>query len=265
MIVGIDHVQFAVPDVQLAAAALGGVGYQEAFTQVGFESGAGQCPCFRERDKTMYFARASDGSVPVELISSAKPSRMDRHNSLVPIFRREIDPTAQDSLVTIPAGAFPPNPWDQCQSRYSKVLEGEYLLAAGLAGPVLSTMLVVTGQLASSLALWSEAIGFRIEAAGGTQDGHHLSWPETLVSRPLDLYLVSGRTNVPERLFVDDPGSVMLTLLSNNIQNDGSRLADFCPYQLGEIMEFNVNRKRVLASMHVGPGGELVELIQVTR
>ena len=146
---------------------------------------------------------------------------------------------------------------------YAPVLDSCYLLATVGDSPVLGSIVVLVSDIEASKRFWSEGVGFQIQSED--KNGVRLFWPGTLICKSLSLTLLATAETTEQPEFVDRVGTVLLSFVSTDIETDGGKIKCFTKGELSPLMEFEINNKRIAASMYLGPSNELIELIQIVR
>jgi len=238
---GVDHVQISVPALGTAIETLSSCGYTVDFEEPDFSTT--QRPYFRERRKSMAYLRS--GSDAVELIDG---SGVPGPELWLPVFHRAIHGTATEA----PAGI-------ACTARLVPELGGTCLASGGGTGGLERVVLRVADP--EPTVGFLEGLGFLLRGRDGCRI--ELEFPRTIVTMALRVTVISGGSRPPEH-FVDDLGCTLVALISRNLEADVAALQeDGCTTT--QIFSFTINGKPIRHAIIRGPGGALVELIEVGR
>jgi hypothetical protein len=109
---------------------------------------------------------------------------------------------------------------------------------------------------------WSDGLGFIPEAQGRRNKCYMAKWPAGLYSSFRIILLRSARV-IPRSNYIDNTGCILLSFLCTDLMRDRQKLLTYKLISASEVFEFTLNKKRILASIIIGPSGEPIELIQV--
>lgn len=241
--IGIDHVQFSVPELSASTAFMEGLGWSLDFSEANFAPTAR--PYFRETGKSMAFLKR--GRAAIELIN-ASPRKGP--GSWMPIFSSRL-PGETSSAGPAPGGevdvrAEPLGGTCRCID----VLEDD----AELCGVILSS------AEPEASATFLESLGFRRDAEG---EGINLSYPPSIVGMGLAVHIVAGPPLV-ERAYVDDLGLSLIAMLVTDLEAVVG-VMNAAGHGTTDIFDYQINARSISNAVVHGPGGELIELLQIGR
>ncbi|MFT7462979.1 MAG: hypothetical protein ACI9EF_001321 [Pseudohongiellaceae bacterium] len=260
--IGVDHVQFSVPDLSAAVALLTDRGWNVEFEQPRFA--AGQRPYFREADKSMvYLKRGRDA---LELIDGSAVNGTGRWTAA---FSGELP--GSTALRGAEVGFFDASvgPSVYGQPLHVEALGGTCLRAepatetapeAGSGVLDLTEVLLRSSDPEGSCA-FLELFGFRRDV--GAEVSLRLVFPQSFLCMGLAVTIVAGPAVAGDDA-VDDLGMSLVALISKDLEADRTALLA-AGYETTDIFEYTINGRPIRNVITRGPGAELVELIAVGR
>jgi len=241
--IGIDHIQFSVPELPASTAFLEGLGWSLDFQQANFAPTAR--PYFREVGKSMAYLKR--GRSAIELINaSSHPGPV----SWMPIFSSRLPGevcskgSASGEEVEVRAEEL------GTACRCLDVMEED----AELCGVRLSS------AKPEASAAFLESLGFKRNA---DIVGISLTYPPSIVGMGLTVTVVAGPELI-EKAYVDDLGLSLIAMLATDL-DAGVKVMNAAGYCSTEIYDYQINGRPISNFVVQGPGGELVELIQIGR
>jgi hypothetical protein len=246
-IIGVDHVQFAVRDVAAGASYLSRYGYELTFQEQDFNAQAR--PYYRGIRKDMAYLKR--GASRVEMITGAEHHG---HARYIPVFEA-LEPPHRPSALDLGGSdlrefdAF----WHEDLSSVCASRNGE--------APILDGVIVRTGHPDRSSAFW-QFLGF--ELIGQDDRWYTLAYPRNMLSMPLTVLLARLPYDAGRDSRVDDLGCSSIALMTRNLRADRAALIAE-DYAVSEATPFRINGKPLTVCFAAGPGGELVELLEMGR
>ncbi len=254
MILGVDHLQISAPRMRDAGAFLGELGYSQQFDGPNFLKGKIENEIYRDSSKNMIWFKADDGSMPVELINSHSYSGVIGCSVYGSLLQNNQRPTASrsENETTFP---------EALMTRFGIWPAGAQKMAEKV---ILAGMRAYTHTPDESLKFWTEGLGFRVieDSADGAC---LLAMGRRPVGSGLFLILTPQEEIRGPFLFIDDPGCLMLSFLTTNINHDMARLSKNNGQTRNTTLDLRVNNRALTVGFATGPGGENVELIQPAR
>lgn len=241
-IIGVDHVQFAVPDVSVGVRYLAQCGYRLDFQEAAF-NGARRS-YFRGLAKAMAYMRHSGSRIEV-ITSSGHPGQA----RYVPVLD---GPGSSDGGCGLDVGGR--------QACWQEALSS-YCLPGGTGMPALTEVVVRAAQPEQSARFW-QLLGFR-QLAGGLPRAS-LGFAANMVSMPLTIHLQRVPFEDGQDAKADDPGCSSVALISRDLCADRAALAQ-AGHGVSEATPFQINGRAVTICFISGPSGELVELVEFGR
>lgn len=245
-IIGVDHVQFAVRDVVASARYLARHGYELQFEEPDFNLEARSY--YRGLRKDLAYLRR--GASRVEVITAAGHGGDARHTYIyIPVFDGFESPNHVRALDMGEFRAF----WHDELSTACASRRGE--------APVLDGVIVRSSRPDQSSAFW-QLLGFELIALDDRW--YTLAFPRNMLSMPLTLLLARVPSGHEPKAQVDDLGCSSIALITRNLAADRAVL-DKERYALSEVTALCINRRPLSICFASGPGGELVELVELRR
>lgn len=239
--IGVDHVQFSVPDLAAGTALLEARGWRLAFQEPGFAAGAR--PYFRGADKSMAYLKR--GRAAIELIDGSGTAGPGHW---LPLFQGRLPGEARASEErrgTMRVGVEALGGDCLCRGEGDELELGEVVLRS--SAPEASAALL-------------ESLGFRREDDG---DGLRLAFPPSILGMGLTVTVVPGPTTDSD-VFVDDLGPCLVALLAKDLEEERDALRA-AGHGTTDVFHYTINGRPISNVVVTGPGGELVELIQIGR
>jgi hypothetical protein len=241
-IIGVDHVQFGVPDPSAGARSLGWLGYRLDFEASGFNTVAR--PYFRGVHKSMAYLRL--GGSRIEMITDGGHAAA-RHYT--PVLDGAACWNGLPALDTSRLSSF----WHQGLGCVCAAGAGD---GAGLDG-----VIVRAPEHRNSVSFW-QLLGFALTAQDAT--GARLAFPRNPVSMPLTVCLTPAEPGPATEAKADDAGCASVALISLDLDRDRAALGS-AGHKVTETTLFRINGRGVTICFASGPSGELVELLQFER
>lgn len=241
-IIGVDHIQLAVPDLAAGVRCLSQLGYEAAFREAGFDHQARSY--YRRPDKDMAYCRR--GASRVEMITG---SGQDGPATYLPVF------VGADTACPVPALDLGP-----FRAFRQDALATTCAARAGAAGP-LDSVVQRARRPEPSAAFW-QSLGF--DLAFHDADWYRLDYPRNIVSMPLSIFLARTPIDGGGDAKADDFGCSSIALLTRNLNADRAALTE-AGRPLSEAVALRINGRPVTLCFVTGPSGELVELLEFGR
>ncbi len=248
--IAVDHIQFSVPDLAGAVAALQARGWALDFEAPDFVTEAR--PYFRERGKSIAFLKRKQAAI--EIING---SRHPGPEQWTPVFS---------------------NPWSEgtpvadTRLHQAEVAEAEESYVDELGGVCRFERQAVsdTGPDTDLLGLLlkspkPEASARFLELLGFQRDADHsdrLVFPGNFFGMPLHVSITPVDGDPPGDNLVDDLGMSLIALISKDLATDVASLRA-AGHSVSETFEYVINGRLIANVVARGPGGELVELISL--
>lgn len=270
MIMGVDHVALACTDIDQADAQLTGTGFRTRFIQrdvPNFPGKTGLLDTFCSLH-TVAFCEGA-GSTAIELTSHGPELAPVRAGYEVLLrlpqnaIWRQLEAAGDIAetwgsafgLREVRCGA-----WDESGARFWLEPGGDDP-AASVVG-----LLVPVTDLDQSEVFWRSGLGLRSVTRG---EAGGRAWARGRFISPipawcLDVVLMESRDPLP-RPVLDAPGFPCLALLSTDARKDEERLLQSGGSDSTGLFEVGIDGKKLQVVVLRAPGGELVELIQVSR
>jgi hypothetical protein len=241
-IIGVDHVQFAVRNVDASARYLARHGYALSFREADFN--AASRSYFRGVKKDMAYLR--NGASRVEVITGAEAAGEPRY---MPVFDELASPARLPDLDMAAFRAFWHDDLDSaCASR-------------GGTAPVLDGVVLRVGRPEHSCHFF-QRLGFTLTARD--DEWYTLAFPRNVLSMPLTISLARKPVDHTTKPRVDDLGCSSIALITRNLGADRALLEQE-RYAVSETTPFCINGKQLTICFATGPSGELVELVEMVR
>lgn len=162
--------------------------------------------------------------------------------------------------------AFGPTDWHQLlgQVRRNANIAAWPTLDVGYIGNAnlpLSTVAIYVANLADSRRFWCEGVGFRVEAQ--FDDAVLLSFPALVSGWKLNIVLVADKAVGNNPGMLDDSGWNCLSLLVDDLESTAVRLCRNGGRDPSDVIHVPVGGKQLDILFLRGPGGEIVELLDV--
>ena len=241
--IGIDHVQFSVPDLAVGTEFLQGIGWGLEFREPEFATTPR--PYFRETGKSMAYLK--QGRAAIELIDGSASAGSA---SWTPRFSARLAGRADE---------FAGNPTGDLVVRVPE-LGTTCLCSDESNGSVELNEVILSSAKPEASAGFLESLGFRREEAG---DVLRLAFPASIIGMGLNVTIVQGSAQSGED-FVDDLGLSLIALISKDLAGDVQALRAEA-YETTETFDYTINGRAISNAIVRGPGGELIELIQIGR
>ena len=241
-IIGVDHVQFAVRDVDAGARLLWRHGYALHFEEPDFNAQARSY--FRGLKKSMAYLKR--GGSRVELITGAEQEGEVRY---IPVFGGRESTGRRPAFDIGDFRAF----WHEDLSSVCASRTGE--------APALDSVILRASRPEHSLAFW-RGLGFAPISEDG--DWYKLAFPRNLISMPLTILLARHACADGQGAQVDDLGCSSIALITRDLRADRSAL-DGARHTVSEVTALRINGKPLSLCFATGPSGELVELVEFGR
>jgi hypothetical protein len=240
-IIGVDHLQFAVSDVNAGTRYLAGRGFELLFDQTGFDLVARSY--YRATPGRMTYLRR--GASRVELIEG---SACQRRTIYIPIFDQFSSDRPRSELDL-----------DELRMSWNDVMSCVCASANGTS-PELNAVMVRADQPDHSASFW-QSLGFQPTSCG--EHWQVLAFADNLISMPLRILIVRVSERSSDMDKVDDLGCSSIALLTRNLAADREHLIHMHPPS--EIARLRINDRPLSICFVRGPSGELVELIEPGR
>lgn len=241
-IIGVDHVQFAVPDVGASVRYLTQCGYRLDFQEAAFN--VARRSYFRGLTKTMAYMRHSGSRIEV-ITSDGHPGQA----RYVPVLDGLLASGGGCGLAVGGRQAF----WHEALCSYCLPGDAEV--------PTLTDIVVRVAKPEQSTTFW-QLLGFRQMAGGLPHTG--LGFAPNMFSMPLTVHLLRVPFGDDQDAKADDPGCSSVALISRDLCADRAALAH-AGHRVSEATAFHINGRAVTICFISGPSGELVELVEFGR
>ncbi|MFT5284587.1 MAG: catechol 2,3-dioxygenase-like lactoylglutathione lyase family enzyme [Planctomycetota bacterium] len=240
--IGIDHVQFSVPDLTASTEFLQRLGWELEFCEPNFART--ERPYFREIGKSMAYLK--QGRAAIELIDAS-----DRAGSAswLPVFSGHVPGQQCEEVET---------PFEKLEVEVQE-LGTRCLCVDAEAEQVQLEQVVLRSADPESSAAFLESLGFRREAIG---DVLQLRFPASIIGMGLTVSIIPG--DVASGDFVDDLGLCLIALISKDLEADLAELRAG-GFETTDIFNYQINGRSISNLISRGPSGEMIELIQIGR
>ena len=261
MIIGIDHLQFSVDVLEESIAYLEEMGYRKVFVEAEFMNGTEKCSFLRERNRSMAYLKRPR-SISIELINRSSKAEGRLPSLFVPVFSGRIRGERIE-------GDFERTLVGCCET--SELVRAEPLnadcvcLDAGEGEGFLNSLILKTHDSEGSKNFWMRGLGFREEGNKASEGCFSVAFPKTPFSERLKLTFVENNDDLETSAYVDDLGCSLLSFLSTDLEADVGKLCKLDNTKSSGAYSFEIAKRSILACVVYGPGGEIVELIQVNK
>jgi hypothetical protein len=242
--IAVDHVQFSVPELAAGVRFLETRGWTLQFTEPSFVTT--ERSYFRSREKSMAYLRRE--GVAIELIDGSD------HQGLfgwTPVFSTRLPGAPCKGPA---AGS------TTAEAVHVEELGTRCLCLDDSAEPALEGVILETSDVPGS-AKFLESLGFQREPAA---DPVQLVFPSSFIGMPLRVTLAARAATPARESYVDDLGMSLVALISKSLEQDLESLR-VAGHNTTEISDYTINGRRITNAISRGPGGELVELIELGR
>jgi catechol 2,3-dioxygenase-like lactoylglutathione lyase family enzyme len=243
--IGIDHVQFSVPDLTASTTFLEERGWRLKFREPDFATTAR--PYFRAVGKSMAYLKRERAAI--ELIDGSERAGPA---SWTPLFSARL-PGEVGAAVDVPR--------DAVEVRVPEL--GGRCLCVDVAERVVELGEVVLASCdPQGSASFLEWLGFRRDASA---DRLRLVFPPSIIGMGLAVTIVAGAPIERDHdVYVDDLGLSLVALLAKDLDADVAELRAL-GRRTTDVFDYRINGRAVSNVIVRGPGGELVELIRIGR
>ena len=261
MIIGIDHLQFSVDVLEESIAYLEEMGYRTVFAENEFMVDGRKCSFLREGNKSMAYLKRPQ-SISIELINRSSSAEGRLPSLLVPVFSgriqgKRIEGGFEGTLLEC---------YGTGELVRAEPLNADCLsLDDGEDEGFLNSLIVKTHDSEGSKKFWMQGLGFGEEGDRASESYFSVAFPETPFSARLKLTFVENKDDLEISAYVDDLGCSLVSFLSTDIEADVRRLCKFDKTKSSGVYSLEIATRKILACMVYGPGGEIVELIQVHK
>lgn len=271
MILGADHVALSCREVVEGARCLESFGYTTQFTELDLPNDAAKKAFLSAYapSHAIAYCRHEHG-MSVELVQHAAPLREGLSAYQVAVEGWPAEAVAYGEAVppswsrawedVFGCGAAEPAVWGPFRAQMWCVETP----GGAPRGSVRGIMLPVS-DLAAAKRFWGNGLGGRAAAQGTLASGEawaRLSFPSPVPAWSLEIVLAESAVR-PGHPLLDASGFACLALLTNRLEADAGSAMRRGGREAGPRFDLTVSGKLLHIIMVRGPGGELVELIQV--
>lgn len=247
--IGVDHIQFSVPEIAAAVPVLQARGWTLMFEEPEFVTDTR--PYFRETGKSIAFLKLEQAAI--ELINGSSRQGPDVWTPVFSSRWPDCNPAPVEA-------AGPRHRWSDAERVQVDTLGGP---CRNLGRDEASTELVgliLHSSAPSASASFLESLGFQPDPECNDQ----LTFPGNFFGMPLMVTIAARSGDPPHDNLVDDLGMSLVALISKDLAADAASLRE-AGHHVTAPFEYSINGRPIANVIVTGPGGELVELIQIGR
>lgn len=260
MIMGIAHIQLAVPDIKAAESFLLLNGYKKLFSQQDVFKGCASQKMFRDPHKDIHLFKHINGGLAIELIQRAVTSNTVPTPSYLPVLNCTNDIYVDCDRRILNGSNYQMNL--KTAKPFDAIVASSHIYDP--QRPLVDTVICACRHRKESRALWTTIFGFkRADAPVKTSDDHDvIALHSSRFESPITLILTDIAGAIRTSTYIDDYSFPLIALCITNGKQLRDRLITMDNIQTTEYFNLTINENKLKIFFLYGPSGEIIEFVE---